>query len=127
MTTSPPAEELPSLCTQYTALSNPYSLDNVLAAAEGRGLLLDAFLAEPSPWRALARWLGPTNLRGRALREFVVRRLTQDLARIDALLTRQVNAILHHPTFQKLEASWRGLRYLVGQAPDGANVKVRVL
>src|SRR5262249_7778835 len=26
-----------------------------------------------------------------------------------------------------LEASWRGLRYLVGQVPEGENIKVRVL
>ena len=45
--------------------------------------------------------------------------LTRDIARLDALLTRQVNAILHHPAFQKLEASWRGLRYLVEQVPEG--------
>src|SRR5262249_53283877 len=48
-------------------------------------------------------------------------------ARLDALLNRQVNAILHHPGFQRLEASWRGLRYLVGQVPEGENIKVRVL
>ena len=39
----------------------------------------------------------------------------------------QVNAILHHPRFQKLEASWRGLRYLVDQIEEADNVKIRVL
>ncbi len=61
------------------------------------------------------------------LKERLASLLTRDIALIDALLTRQVNAILHHPAFQKLEASWRGLLYLVRQAPDGENVKVRVL
>ena len=40
-------------------------------------------------------------------------RLQRDVARLDALLSAQVNAILHHPRFQRLEGSWRGLRYLV--------------
>jgi type VI secretion system ImpC/EvpB family protein len=53
--------------------------------------------------------------------------LVREIARIDARLTRQVNAILHHPSFQKLEASWRGVRYLVDQIPDEENIKVRVL
>src|SRR5215468_3695124 len=34
---------------------------------------------------------------------------------IDALLSQQLNAIMHREDFQKLEASWRGLNYLVQQ------------
>jgi type VI secretion system protein ImpD len=50
-----------------------------------------------------------------------------DVARLDALLGEQVDAILHHPRFQKLEASWRGLRYLTEQAYGAELVKIRVL
>lgn len=127
MTTPVPAREVPALCTRHTVVDTPQAWSTVVQALEGQGRLLDAFLAEPCPWLALVLWLGPVSLRGRALREFVVQRLTQDLAQIDVLLTRQVNKILHHPAFQRLEASWRGLRYLVEQIPDGENVKVRVL
>src|SRR4051812_28778927 len=35
------------------------------------------------------------------------------IAQIDALISRQLNEILHAPEFQALEASWRGLAYLV--------------
>src|SRR5579871_6450490 len=34
------------------------------------------------------------------------------IAQIDHLLSIQLNEILHHPAFQKLEGSWRGLKYL---------------
>src|ERR1044071_5514426 len=34
------------------------------------------------------------------------------IAQIDHLLSIQLNEILHHPAFQKLEGSWRGLNYL---------------
>jgi type VI secretion system protein ImpD len=89
---------------------------------------LDEFLAQRDPWQALAFWLarsGPA--RGRPTRDQVARLLVRDIARLDGLLSAQVNAILHHPRFQQLEASWRGLRFLVEQAQEGENVKVRVL
>jgi type VI secretion system ImpC/EvpB family protein len=53
--------------------------------------------------------------------------LQRDVARLDAILSAQANAILHHPRFQRLEASWRGLRYLVDTADDAEGVKIRVL
>lgn len=38
----------------------------------------------------------------------------------------QLNEILHAPAFQRLEATWRGLRYLVSSAGVDDSVKVRV-
>src|SRR5438876_8292438 len=35
------------------------------------------------------------------------------IGEIDKKLTQQLNAILHHEDFQKLESTWRGLNYLV--------------
>src|SRR6204780_5886965 len=35
------------------------------------------------------------------------------VAQIDHLISLQLNEILHHPAFQKLEASWRGIKYLM--------------
>jgi type VI secretion system ImpC/EvpB family protein len=103
-------------------------LNSTLAAREEARSHLDQFLGESSPWKALGLWLGRVPRRGRIpLKERVIAQLTRDIAQIDGLLTRQVNAILHHPAFQKLEASWRGLQYLVRQAPEGENGKVRVL
>ncbi len=91
---------------------------------------LDQFLREPSPARALAFWV--ENARSRlpknATKRDVARLLNRDIAQIDALLSRQVNVILHHPSFQRLEASWRGLQFLVGKLPEGEeNVKIRIL
>ncbi len=103
-------------------------LDVTAAAQEQASAGLDLFLSEPSPWKALAYWIGFTGPGGGpALRQRVLQRLNRDIARLDELLSRQVNAILHHPSFQKLEASWRGLRYLVEQIPEGEGLKLRVL
>lgn len=49
------------------------------------------------------------------------------IAQIDHLLSIQLNEIMHNPTFQKLEGSWRGLRYLISQSETSAMLKIRVL
>ncbi len=49
------------------------------------------------------------------------------IAELDQLLSDQLNAIMHHPEFQKLEASWRGLKYLVMQSETSPMLKIRVL
>jgi type VI secretion system protein ImpC len=49
------------------------------------------------------------------------------IASIDRALTDQLNAIMHKEEFQKLEASWRGLHYLVMQSETSTTMKIRVL
>ena len=41
------------------------------------------------------------------------------IAELDKKLTEQVNAIMHHEDFQKLEGAWRGLHYLVNNTASG--------
>ena len=87
---------------------------------------LDAFLGESHPGRALDTWLADDEP-GRANLDAALSRMLRDVAEIDRLLNAQVNAILHHPTFQRLEASWRGLFWMVDSVPHDAPVKVRIL
>jgi len=49
------------------------------------------------------------------------------IADIDTLLSRQLNEILHTQEFQKLEASWRGIHYVVQQTETSTMLKLRVL
>jgi len=49
------------------------------------------------------------------------------IAELDQLISDQLNAILHHPEFQQLEASWRGLRYLVSQSETSPMLKIKLL
>src|SRR5262249_27917030 len=53
--------------------------------------------------------------------------ITARIAQIDHLLSIQLNEILHHPSFQKLEASWRGLRYMMDQSETSDKLKIKVL
>ena len=54
-------------------------------------------------------------------RSSISQRLSEDVATIDRALNRQVDAILHHVSFQKMESTWRGLFYLINQA-EQANI-----
>jgi type VI secretion system protein ImpC len=49
------------------------------------------------------------------------------IAQIDHLISIQLNEVMHAPEFQKLEASWRGLRYLIGQSETSEKLKIKVL
>jgi len=49
------------------------------------------------------------------------------IAAIDTKLSEQVNAVLHHADFQKLESAWRGLHYLVNNTETDEMLKIRVM
>jgi type VI secretion system protein ImpC len=49
------------------------------------------------------------------------------IAQIDHLISLQLNEVLHHPALQKLEATWRGLKYLLDQSETSSQLKIRVL
>ena len=58
---------------------------------------------------------------------YLVNQLVDRIADINELLSNQINAILHDKKFQKLEASWRGLHYLVKNTETGPRLKLRAL
>jgi type VI secretion system protein ImpC len=49
------------------------------------------------------------------------------IAELDALISRQLNEILHAEPLQKLEASWRGLHYFVSQTETSSSLKIKLL
>jgi type VI secretion system protein ImpC len=49
------------------------------------------------------------------------------IAQIDHLISIQLNEILHHQAFQKLEGTWRGVKYLMDQSETGVMLKIRLL
>ncbi|MBB3571010.1 type VI secretion system contractile sheath large subunit [Rhizobium sp. BK491] len=55
------------------------------------------------------------------------RQVHRVIAMIDDALNRQVNAILHHPEFQAMEARWRGLAMLMRHTGRSEEVKVKIL
>ncbi|MEM8850075.1 MAG: type VI secretion system contractile sheath large subunit [Pseudomonadota bacterium] len=59
--------------------------------------------------------------------EDVLDTLDAVLAKLDQKLSDQVNAIMHHDEFQKLEASWRGLAYTVNNSETDSTLRVKVM
>jgi type VI secretion system protein ImpC len=57
----------------------------------------------------------------------VVEAINLRIAQIDELISAQLNEVLHNPSFQKLEATWRGLHYLVMKSETSTRLKLRVL
>ncbi|CAL96512.1 type VI secretion system contractile sheath large subunit [Azoarcus olearius] len=56
----------------------------------------------------------------------VVKSIEAIIAALDQKLTEQVNQIIHHEDFQKLEGAWRGLHYLVNNTETDEMLKIRV-
>ncbi len=46
---------------------------------------------------------------------------------VDAALSQQVRSVLHDPAFQRVEAAWRSLRWLVRTVETGSELKIRVV
>ena len=57
----------------------------------------------------------------------VVSGIKERIAQIDELISAQLNEIMHHPDFQALEGSWRGLQYLVMNTETSTRLKLRLL
>jgi len=49
------------------------------------------------------------------------------IVEIDKKLSKQLDAILHQPAFQKLESAWRGLKFVVDRTNFRENIKVELL
>lgn len=105
--------------------------------AEGESSLLDTILQETK--------LKPSeegySIAKRGVEAFIAELLTPDrkgakvhqtvindmIAEIDRKLSSQVDAIMHHPTFQKIESAWRGLKFAVDRTNFRENIKFELL
>jgi len=105
------------------------------AAPVTGGRLGERLLSARTPSELLAAWAAVRVAPGERLsRRDVVERLGVDVALLDERIGRQVDAILHHPRFQQLEAAWRSLALLVSRADEATagdegrrRVQVRIL
>src|SRR5215470_9640995 len=49
------------------------------------------------------------------------------IADLDALISRQLNEVMHAEPLQKLEGSWRGLHYFVQQSETSSSLKIKLM
>jgi len=64
---------------------------------------------------------------GQVVSKDVEKNIKYWIGEVDKKLTSQLNEVMHHDAFQKLESSWRGLHYLVQQSETGTALKIRVM
>jgi type VI secretion system protein ImpC len=121
-----PAEALAPLMERKFVDINPDNFDAVFAACAPRLILC-------LPSRAEGDDLPEIELRFRSLDDFSPDRVSEQAAPLqplretnDAGLARHLRAILGHPDFQRLEATWLGLKYLMDQTETGPLLKLRV-
>jgi type VI secretion system protein ImpC len=103
------------------------------AAEVEQGSLLDAAISatkqtERSRAEELLRTLTEEAMKGTVtFDKDVTRTLNAGIKAIDAAVSKQLAAVMHHPKFQQLEGSWRGLSYLVMNSETSAQLKLKVL
>lgn len=115
----------------------PAAAPAAAAAAPAEGSLLDQIIAKGRLARDESQKGRARDLVGEFVHQILDEGMTvsrdtmtmiqAQIARIDELLSRQVDEILHHPDFQKLEASWRGLHYFVMNTETSTRLKLRLL
>jgi type VI secretion system protein ImpD len=110
-------------------------------AKNNSGIDLDTVLSQQAYITNLTDFLNEADemkALGYCIKEFVPRQkqtsrasvknsLLTLVAELDELINTQLNAIIHHHKFQKLEASWRGLWLLAKQADGSQNIKLKFL
>lgn len=118
-------------------LRREMGLDGEAPAAEVDGSLIESFLREAhiepavegyaTCRRGLEAFLAAmmtTQFAGQPLSKNVADALIAD---IDQRLSAQVSEVLHHPAFQRLEAAWRTLKFVVDRVDFRENIRVDVL
>jgi type VI secretion system protein ImpC len=115
--------------------------EETAAAAEGQGVqatLLERILTEGKLARDPSQVAYARDLVGEFVHDVlaeeggrvdadVVALIEARIAEIDELISDQLNEVLHSPELQAIEATWRGLHYLVMNTETGTQLKIRVL
>lgn len=83
---------------------------------------------EPDQTKALLSVLTQNALKGTVQWDRnVVKTLNNAIEGIDKIISKQLGKIMHHPSYNALEGSWRGLQYLVKNTSTSAQMKIKCL
>jgi len=114
------AEQAKSAAAQTTEA--PDFLDQVIAATRPQS---DGEASRAKDY--LKQFLDQVVKPGQVVSKDVEKNIKFWINELDKKLTGQLNEVMHHAEFQRLEGTWRGLNYLVMQSETGENLKVRVM
>jgi len=115
-----------------TASSQPGSEGSSQSLSLLDQIVLDGKMARDTSQQPYARdliqeFVGQVLDEGMKVSADTVMSIKSRIEDIDRLLSAQLNEIMHDPDFQKLEASWKGLSYLVMNSETGSELKIRLL
>lgn len=112
------AEQQAASAAAATTTEGGSILDQVIAATKQ---------TERSRAEDLVRTLAEEALKGTVTySKNVTVTINQAIKAIDVAVSKQLNAVIHHPSFLKLEGTWRGLNYLVMNSETSVNLKIKV-
>jgi type VI secretion system protein ImpC len=117
------AEEQAAVGAAGTTTSEMSLLDEILGATQMKPSDDGYDVAKKGVHAFIAELLAPTH-QGAKIDKSVVDAM---IVEIDKKLSKQLDAILHQPAFQKLESAWRGLKFVVDRTNFRENIKVELL
>jgi type VI secretion system protein ImpD len=93
-----------------------------------RSVSLQDFLKSSRFDELVRMWFGEDRLRNQmaASGEWLLEQLDRDIATIDTVIQSQLNSVMHAESFQRLEATWRGLEYLVAKKDEYSDTRVQI-
>lgn len=106
-----------------------------LSVGDGAGLAITQLLEAKTFVEVLSAWVAArVGSREVLSRQALIDLLADDVVQLDELVSEQLDAVLHHEAFQRLEAAWRSLAWLTERAGEAVDenaeaspVKVKVL
>src|SRR6185295_10452157 len=97
-------------------------LDEILGATEMKPSDDGYDVAKKGVHAFIAELLAPTH-QGAKIDKAIVDGM---IVEIDKKLSKQLDAIMHQPAFQKLESAWRGLKFVVDRTNFRENIKIEL-
>lgn len=87
---------------------------------------IDAFITKSDAASMLLDWFGADFLHENSP-DVILTWLERDLAKLDDLLSNQLNEVINNPAFSRLESTWSGVAYLCKSLERSERVLVRIL
>ncbi|HIC86093.1 MAG TPA: type VI secretion system contractile sheath large subunit [Desulfobacterales bacterium] len=116
-------EQEKTVATQETTVEEGSLLEEIVQATKLKPTDEAYSLAKKGVEALIAELLEP----GREVPKVSKAVVDQMIAEIDKKLSLQLDAILHHPDFQKLESAWKSLKFLVERTDFRENIKIELL
>ena len=116
-------EKEQSVSPEEQTAEAPSLLDEIVTATKLKPKDEAYSLAKKGVEALIAQLVEP----GRKVEKVSKATVDEMIAEIDKKLSLQVDAILHHPEFQKLESSWRSLNFLVDKTDFRENIRLELL